>query len=131
MENRFEMLIAALLLGTTAVTAANAAQTGRDDAYQNARTSGLVGEKTNGYLGYVVTPPTPSIKALVEDINIKRKAVYTKAALANSATVEEMAFRNACRLISERVAPGEKYQLPAGTWETRDEGKPTLSPNCP
>lgn len=47
------------------------------------------------------------MKALVDDINIKRKAKYTEEALANGATVEEMAFRTGCRLIKERTVPGE------------------------
>jgi uncharacterized protein YdbL (DUF1318 family) len=83
----------------------------RDPAYQQARADGLIGEKTDGYLGFV-TPPSPAVKALVDDLNIKRKAKYTEEALANGATVEEMAFRTGCRLIKERTAPGEMYQAP-------------------
>ena len=89
MNDKFEMLIAAVLLGATAT----AAVAQRDPAYQNARESGLVGEKADGYLGFVGTP-SPAIKALVEDINIKRKDAYSKEALANGATVAEMALRN-------------------------------------
>jgi len=127
MKNSVEMLIAAVLLGATA-TSAVAMQ--RDPAYQSARASGLVGEKADGYLGFV-TSPSPSIKALVEDINIKRKAAYSKEAMANTATVEEMAFRNGCRLISEVTGAGEKYQAPNGTWRTRDASRPELDSRCP
>ncbi len=130
MNDRFEMIIAALLLGATAATAVNAQQTGRDPAYQNARSSGLVGEKTDGYLGFV-SPPTAAIKALVDDINIKRKAAYTKEAVTNGATVEEMALRSGCRQIGERTVPGERYQLPSGVWATRTEAPPELDPRCP
>jgi uncharacterized protein len=126
MKNSVEMLIVAVLLGATATSAV--AQ--RDPAYQSARESGLVGEKTDGYLGFV-TSPSPAIRALVEDINIKRKAAYAKEATANGATIEEMAFRNGCRLIAERTVPGEKYQTPTGAWATRDGGAPQLDPRCP
>jgi uncharacterized protein len=121
MKNNVEMLIAAVLLGATATSAV--AQ--RDPAYQSARQSGLVGEKSDGYLGFVGSP-SPAIKALVEDINIKRKE-----ASANGATVAEMALRNGCRLIAERTVAGEKYQTPTGQWLTRDSGRPQLDPRCP
>lgn len=129
MRDSVEILIAAVLLGATASSAV-AMQAGRDPAYQNARESGLVGEKADGYLGFV-SAADPAIRALVEDINIKRKAAYSKESLANGATVEEMALRNGCRLIGERTVAGEKYQTPTGAWKTRDDGRPELDPRCP
>ena len=129
MRNSVEMLIAAILLGAAA-TSAVAMQAGRDPAYQSARERGLVGEKSDGYLGFV-SSPSPAIKALVDDINIKRKAAYSKESLANGATVEEMALRNGCRLIGERTVTGEKYQTPSGAWKTRDGGRPEVDPRCP
>jgi uncharacterized protein len=127
MNDKSEMIIAAMLLAATASTAAYAQ---RDPAYQSARDGGLVGEKTDGYLGFVVAP-SPAIKALVDDLNIKRKAAYTKEAAANGATVEEMALRNGCRLIAERSVAGEKYQLPNGAWATRTAAAPSLDARCP
>jgi uncharacterized protein len=127
MKKYIEMILAAALLGTTA-TAAVAMQ--RDPAFQAARDQGLIGEKPDGYLGYV-TSPSAAIDALVKDINIKRKDAYTKAASANGATVEEMAFRNGCRLIGERVAVGEKYQTPSGGWVTKSDAAPVLDTRCP
>ncbi len=128
MNKYIEMIIAAALLGTTATSASALQQ--RDPAFQAARDQGLIGEKPDGYLGYV-TSPSAAIDALVKDINIKRKDAYTKAASANGATVEEMAFRNGCRLIGERVAVGEKYQTPNGSWVTKTEAAPVLDTRCP
>jgi uncharacterized protein len=127
MNIKIEMILAAALLG---ITASSAVYAQRDPAYQSAREGGLIGEKADGYLGFV-SAPSPAIKALVDDLNIKRKAAYTKEAAANGATVEEMALRNGCRLIAERTVAGEKYQLPAGGWATRGAGAPTLDPRCP
>lgn len=128
MNKIFEMAIAGGLLAATAATAVQAQQ--RDPAYQSARTQGLIGEKTDGYLGFV-TAPSAAIKALVDDLNIKRKEQYTKSALAASVTVENFAFRTACRLISERTAVGEHYQLPNGSWTIKTAAPATLRPECP
>lgn len=128
MRDRLEMLAAALLIG--AAVAGSGAMAQRDPAYQQARSEGLIGEKTDGYLGFV-SAPSPAVRALVEDLNIKRKAKYTEEALANGATVEEMAFRTGCRLIKERTVPGEKYQAPDGSWKTRDASPPLLDVRCP
>jgi uncharacterized protein YdbL (DUF1318 family) len=115
-----------LVLGAIAVPAS--AQN-RDPAYAAARAAGQVGEKMDGYLGYV-TPPAPALRAVVEDINIKRKAVYAEKAQANKATVEEYALTSGCLLIAQ-TKPGEKYQAPDGSWQTRGAGAPLRDSRCP
>lgn len=100
----------------------------RDPAYAAARAAGQVGEKMDGYLGYV-TPPAPSLKAVVEDINLKRRAVYSEKAQAQKATVEEYAFTSGCLLIAQ-TQPGEKYQAPNGTWQTRTSAPPQRDSRC-
>ena len=105
------------------------AQAQRDPAYQAARASGQVGEKMDGYLGYV-TPPSAAVRALVEDLNIKRKATYAEKAQAANATVEEYALTSGCRLILQ-TAPGEKYQAPDGSWQTRTSAPPVRDGRCP
>ena len=112
-----------------ALAAANPAHAQRDPAYAAARAEGRVGEKMDGYLGYV-TPPTPAIRAMVEDLNIKRRAVYSEKAQAAKATVEEYAFTSGCRLILQTV-PGEKYEAPGGGWQTRTSAPPLRDSRCP
>lgn len=127
MRKSFAALAATgLVLGTIAVPAS--AQN-RDPAYAAARSAGQVGEKMDGYLGYV-TPPSPALRAVVEDINIKRKAVYAEKAQANKATVEEYALTSGCLLIAQ-TKPGEKYQAPDGSWQTRGAGAPLRDSRCP
>jgi len=116
-----------LVLGTFAPAAALAQA--RDPAYAAARAAGQVGEKMDGYLGYVTTPAA-SLRAVVEDINIKRKAVYADKAQANKATVEEYALTSGCLLIGQ-TKPGEKYQAPDGSWQTRGSGPPLRDARCP
>ena len=102
---------------------------GRDPAYAAARASGQVGEKLDGYLGFVGTPGT-ALRAMVDDLNIKRKAAYAAKAQANSATIEEYALSSGCQLILN-TQPGEKYQAPDGGWQTRTSAVPQRDSRCP
>ncbi|MFN3515709.1 MAG: YdbL family protein [Novosphingobium sp.] len=120
---------AAVFLGALVLTAPAAAQQQRDPAYAAARAAGQVGEKTDGYLGYPV-PPSPEVRRMAEDINIKRRAVYARKAAENKVTVEDFAFTSACLLIAD-TAPGEKYQAPNGTWQTRTAAPPLRDSRCP
>jgi len=101
----------------------------RDPLYAAARASGQVGEQPNGYLGFV-TAPSPDLRKAIEDINIKRRAVYADKAGTAGATVEEYALTSGCLLIAH-TAPGEKYKAPDGTWQTRGAGAPLRDPRCP
>ncbi len=120
------MLAAAAVL---ALSSAGAAWAQRDPAYATARASGQVGERMDGYLGHV-TPPGGALRSLVEDLNIKRRALYSEKAQAAGATVEEYAFTTGCRLIAQ-TSPGEKYEGPAGGWLTRTSAPPQRDSRCP
>ena len=120
-----------LLLGLAAAVALTpmAATAQRAPGYEQARASGAVGEQVDGYLGFP-SSPSPQVQAIASDINIKRKAVYTKQAAATGSTVEEFAFTAGCNLIA-KTAPGEKYQAPDGSWQTRTSAPPIKHPRCP
>ncbi|MBL0767548.1 YdbL family protein [Sphingopyxis sp. XHP0097] len=100
----------------------------RDPAYAAARAAGQIGEQPDGYLGFA-TSPTPEIRALVQDLNIKRKAAYTERASATGSTVEQFAFTSGCNLIAN-TKPGEKYKAPDGRWLTRDASPPVRDSRC-
>ncbi len=119
----------ALLVGVLAVLAAPLIAQQRDPAYAAARAAGQVGEKIDGYLGFPVAP-SQSIRAMAEDINIKRKAVYAAKAQAQAATVEEYAFTSGCLAIARTIA-GEKYQAPDGVWRTRTSEPSLRDSRCP
>ncbi len=122
-------LIGGLALASVTLPAPAMAQ--RDPAYEAARQAGQVGEKMDGYLGVVGSQPA-AIRDLVADLNIKRRANYAERAQAARppATLEEYAFTQGCILIA-RTTPGEKYQAPDGTWQTRGPGAPQRDPRCP
>ena len=126
-SNRMKWAIGAAALALIAAGTAYAMQ--RDPAYAAARSAGQVGEKMDGYLGFVGAAPA-SLRALVDDLNIKRKAVYAEKAQSQHATVEEYAFTSGCLLIGQTV-PGEKYQGPDGSWLTRTSAPPMRDSRCP
>src|SRR5258706_5876746 len=122
-QGRSLMMVAGLVLaGLSTVVHAQ-----RDPAYQAARSAGLVGEQPDGYLG-IVGAGTPELRALVNNINIQRKAKYTQRAAAG-ATVEQFAFTSGCNLILKTMA-GEKYKAPDGTWKTRTAAPPERDSRC-
>ncbi len=127
-KTKMALLAAVTLAGTAGFVNLAAAQ-GRDPAYAAARAAGQVGEKADGYLG-VVGAGSPALRKIAEDINIKRRAVYAERAQAQHATVEEYAFTSGCGLIA-KTEPGEKYQAPDGSWQTRGGGAPMRDSRCP
>lgn len=116
-------------IGAALLLAGVATAQSRDPAYSAARAGGQVGEKLDGYLG-VVGGGSGALRAMVDDLNIKRRAVYSQKAQAQHATVEEYAFTSGCLLIAQTSA-GEKYQSPDGSWQTRGSGAPQRDPRCP
>ncbi len=118
----------AMIATAVALSVAAPALAQRDPAYQAARVSGQVGEKPDGYLGFVVTP-SPQLRALIEDLNLRRRSVYTERATSAGSTVEQMAFTTGCNLIAQSVA-GEKYMAPDSSWQTRTAAPPNRDSRC-
>ena len=132
-ESRVRWLAIAIAIAAVPVAlpppAALATTQARPLPYEEARRQGLVGERVDGYLGFVV-PPSPQLRRLVRDINIKRKALYIERAKASGVTAAEYAFVAGCLAIA-RTRPGEKYQAPDGTWRTRGAEPPVRDRRCP
>ena len=94
-----------------------------------ARDAGQIGEKMDGYLG-IVGSGDAALRAMVDDLNIKRRANYASRAQSQNATLEEYAFTQGCILIA-RTAAGEMYQAPDGSWQKRGSGAAQRDPRCP
>lgn len=126
-------LTKAVLTGAAIATAVSGIATPafaqRDPAYAAARAAGEVGEKMDGYLG-IVGAETAELRRIVNDINIKRRAVYSERAQATNATLEEYALTAGCQAILA-TKPGEKYQAPDGSWQTRTAAAPMRDSRCP
>lgn len=123
------MLVAGAAVLAALALAAPASAQQRDPAYAAARANGQVGEGADGYLGFPV-PPSPEIRHLAEDINIKRRALYADKAKAQKATIDDYAFTAGCLAI-KRTALGEKYEGPDGKWYTRTGAPPLVDSRCP
>jgi uncharacterized protein YdbL (DUF1318 family) len=93
------------------------AQGGEEAVVASARASGSVGEQADGYLGFVRTP-SAELKAAVDAINIKRRAIYTEIAAKQNATVQEVATARGCDQLARRVPPGQAYKI-GGAWQVR------------
>lgn len=118
-----------LVLGVAIAAAAAApAMAQRDPAYAAARAAGQVGEKPDGYLQALASDS--ATRALVDDLNIKRRAAYFEQARAEAVPVDQVAFVAGCRNVLRTVA-GEKYQAPDGSWQTRGTGAPLRDSRCP
>lgn len=78
----------------------------------DAKTQGLVGEKSNGYLG-VVNPGSPEAQTLTNEVNQKRRQAYEDIAARNRTqleTVETLAGEKAI----QNTKPGHYVEGPGG-----------------
>ncbi|UZR29796.1 YdbL family protein [Methylococcus mesophilus] len=80
-----------------------------------AKGQGLVGEQPNGYLEAVKADAAGEVRALVADINAKRRQKYEEIAEKNQTSlqvVEALAGKTAI----EKTPPGQYIKSPSGTW---------------
>ena len=125
MTKRGKIFIA--LAGLAVLSAAGAAWA--QGGVSAAIAAGQVGERADGYLG-VRGSVSDAVKAEVEQINIKRRALYTSRAQERGVAVEAIAAATACQAM-QRVGVGQAYNL-GGGWAVRGAGDPAPKPgNCP
>ena len=82
-----------------------------------AKEQGLVGEANTGYLAAVGTP-SAEVKALVTDVNAKRKAEFERTAKKTGATLEQVRARF-YELAVQRTAAGHYFQDASGNWKRK------------
>jgi uncharacterized protein len=130
-------LLAPLLFGAfllaAAVIAIPAHAQASDAVVAQARAAGQVGEQADGYLGYVPGASiSADVRSHVDQINIRRRALYTSRASERSVSVNEMAAAVACEIFQGRIASGERYRDESGQWKQRTGSQPVSMPSfCP
>lgn len=98
-------------LGLLTLTLSLWAAPAQASALDEAKSSGELGERYDGYLGPVSDSASAGSKALAADINTKRKAHYAKIAAKNGATVEATAAIAGAKLVEG--APSGQYVMPS------------------
>ena len=79
-----------------------------------ARQQGLVGEQSDGYVGAGSASPSAEVKALVAEVNGKRRAAYAEIAQKNGTAPEAVAALSGQKLIER--APAGQWVWANGSW---------------
>ena len=82
---------------------------------RDAKTQGLVGEANTGYIEAVISPASAEVRALIADVNAKRKVEFESAARKTGAKTEQVAYRF-YELAVQKTAAGGYYQDSSGRW---------------
>jgi hypothetical protein len=125
MTRRSQLILAAA--AALAIVGAAGHAGAQADASAALRASGKAGEQADGYLG-VVGSADAATRALVDAVNIKRRAFYTDLAAKRGAKIEEVAATTACQILASRVQPGQYYRV-GGEWRKRDAGAAVQRPD--
>jgi hypothetical protein len=80
----------------------------------DARAQGLVGEQSDGYVGAVSASPSADVKALVGEVNAKRRAAYAEIGKKNGTAPEAVAALSAQKLMER--APAGQWIWDKGRW---------------
>ncbi len=85
---------------------------------RDAKSQGLVGEANSGYIAAVQSPASAEVRALIADVNKKRKARFEATARKTDTTVAQVANRF-YELAVQKTAAGHYYQGSNGNWKKK------------
>ena len=91
------MLLRSIAAAALAIAAPALAQ--RASAVGNAVAAGTVGERFDGYMGFVI-PPSPEVRRQVGAVNIKRRNLYIQLASGKNVTADLVGMTTACELFA-------------------------------
>ena len=84
----------------------------------SAKNQGLVGEANTGYLAAVRQPASAEVRALIADVNAKRRAQFERTAASTGATLEQVRVRF-YQLAVQKTRRGHYYQDASGNWQRK------------
>ncbi len=115
MKSIIKNIVFGLGLALSISTAALAVDNG--GPIDNAIKSGIIGEQANGYLGFVRPANAAQIELQrqINEVNVRRRAVYTKVASDTNETIDRVALLQAYRQITKSNI-GDYYKDTAGVW---------------
>ena len=82
---------------------------------RDAKAQGLVGEANTGYIAAVESPASAEVRALLADVNAKRKAEFEATARKTGTRTDQVAHRF-YELAVQKTTPGGYYQDSSGRW---------------
>jgi len=88
--------------------------------------AGQVGERFDGYMGFVV-PPSPEVRRQVAAVNLRRRNLYIELAGRRNVTAQVVGVATGCQLLRQ-LASGEAYLLADGKWRRWSAGQPAPDP---
>ena len=88
------------------------------DQLGNAKKAGSVGERPDGYLGVVDKSAGPEVKALVEEINQKRREKYAAIGKKRGTSGKAVAALAGAKLV-KNASPGEYVMTNSGKWSQK------------
>ena len=92
-----------------------------------AKSAGQVGERFDGYLGYV-SRPAAAVTRQVEAVNIRRRALYSGLASRRGVSPQEVGITAGCQTLA-RVRVGEYYLAGDNVWRRRGAGQAAPVPD--
>ena len=95
--------------------------------FLQARGAGLIGERFDGYLGFVTTP-SEALRRQVNSINIRRRALYADLARRKGVSTEEVGVTATCTLFT-RIPVGGYYLTTDRGWLRRGAGQAAPRPS--
>lgn len=93
----------------------------------NAIAAGQVGERFDGYMGFVTDPPA-DLRRQVNAVNLKRRNLYIQLAGRRNVTADIVGLTTACELLAQ-LPVGRVYMLRDGVWRRRAPGQPVPVPD--
>jgi len=93
-----------------------------------AKGAGQIGERYDGYIGYVITP-SAALRRQVDAVNIRRRTLYYGLASRKGVSPQEVGITADCSLL-RRVNIGEYYLPGQGGWQRNAPGRSPVPSYC-
>ena len=93
-----------------------------------AKRAGQIGERYDGYLGYVIAP-SAGLRRQVDAVNIRRRSLYSSLASSKGVSPQEVGITAACSLL-RRISVGEYYLSGQGGWQRYAPGRSPVPSYC-
>lgn len=113
---RYDTTLAAAVLAALAIAPAAAIALDSKTLVDQAKAQGIVGEQSDGFLGFVKSTDDEALRGAVRDINEGRAALYRQAAARNKVPVEAAGASAFKTVVMPKMKPGEFYRVDGGGW---------------